>query len=74
MRTQETLSLSGRLKLPGCRSTHPSLSHPGRLVRLLRPIILILFSTVYRLGYQLTMRYSIASQLIGNYPSGLLAM
>ena len=43
MYTQKSLGLSDRLE-----PSHPSLSHPGRLVRLLRPIILILFSTVDR--------------------------
>ena len=69
MGTQESLSLLGRLKL-----THPSLSHPGRLVRLLRPIILILFSTVDRLGHQLSMCYTIAAQLICHDLPRLTAM
>ena len=69
MGTQESLSLPGRLKL-----THPPLSRPGRLVRLLRPIILILLSTVDRLGHQFPMRYTITSQFIGHDLPGLSAM
>ena len=45
MGTQKSLSLLHRLE-----PTHSSLSHPGRLMRLLRPIILVLFCTVDRVG------------------------
>jgi len=44
MRTQKPLRLLRRFELPGCRTTHPSLSHPGRFMRLLRLIILVLLS------------------------------
>jgi len=56
MGTQKSLRLPGRLEL-----THPSLPDPGRLMRLLSPIILILLCTVDRLWYQLTMCNTIAS-------------
>jgi hypothetical protein len=74
MDTQESLSLAHRFEPSGCRTTHPSLPHPSRLVRLLSPIIFILLSTVGHLGYQLTMCNSIASQLIGNDLSRLAAV
>jgi hypothetical protein len=41
-----SLRLPHRLESPGCRTTHPSFSYPLRLVRLLCPFILILFSAV----------------------------
>ncbi len=41
MGTQKPLSLPYRFEL-----SHPSLSHPGRLMRLLGPIILVLLSAV----------------------------
>ena len=69
MGTQESLSLPGRLKL-----THPSLSHSGSLVRLLCPVILILLSTVDRLGYQFPVRYTIASQFVSHDLLGLAAV
>ena len=56
MCTQKPLSLTHRLESP-----HPSLSNPGRLMRLLCPVILILLRTVNRLGYQLTMSDTVAS-------------
>jgi hypothetical protein len=55
MSTQESLRLSGRLETSGCRITHSPLSYPSRFMRLLDPIILILFSTVDRLGDQFSM-------------------
>jgi hypothetical protein len=61
MSTQKSLSLSDRLE-----STHPTLSHPGRFMRLLCPIILTLFSAVDCLRHQLSMRYSIASQFVSH--------
>ena len=57
--TQESPSLSNRLELP-----HPSFPDPGRLMRLLCPIIFILFSTEDRLENQLTMGNTITPQLI----------
>ncbi len=50
MRSDESLSLSYRLKSP-----HTSLSYPGRLVALLCPIVFILLGTVNNLGYQFPM-------------------
>ena len=61
MSSDESLRLPARLEPP-----HPSLPHPCRLMRLLRPIIFILFSTVDSLGYQLSMGNSITSQFICN--------
>ena len=69
MSTQKSLGLVHRFESP-----HPSLSHSGRLVRLLGPIILTLFSTMDRLWHQLTMCNAIASQLIRHYLSGLSTM
>ena len=65
MRTQEALSLTHRLVPP-----HTPLPDPGRFVRLVFPIILILLSTVDRLWNQLTMR-TIAPQLFGHDLPGL---
>mgnify|MGYP000707648892 CR=1 FL=1 len=45
MGSQKSLCLPNRFEL-----SHPPLSDPSRFMRLLRPIILILFSTVDRLG------------------------
>ena len=69
MGSDKSLSLSGRFKTP-----HPSFSHPGRFMRLLGPVILILFSTVDRLRYQLSMHYAITSQLVRHDLPGLTAM
>ena len=69
MYTQEPLSLPGRFEL-----THPTLSHPGRLVGLLSPIILILLSTVDCLGDQLTVSNTITAQLIRHDLPRLAAM
>ena len=69
MSTQESLSLPYRFEL-----AHPSLSHPGRLMRLLCPIILILLSTVDRLRNQLPMGDSIAAQFICHDLPGFAAM
>ncbi len=66
MCTYKALRLPHRFEL-----THPSLSHPGRLVRLLCAIILILFGAVDHIWHQLTMRHSIASQFIGDNLPGL---
>ena len=65
----ECLGLPYRLESP-----HPSLSHPGRLMGLLSPIILILLSTVDCLGDQFTMCYAITAQFIGNDLPRLTAM
>ena len=60
MCTHKTLSLSDRLESP-----HPPLSNPGRLMRLLGPIILILLSTVNRLWHELAMCNTIAELIRG---------
>ena len=53
------------LSLPlGLEPSHSALPYPGRFMRLLGPIILILLSTVDRLGYQFTMGYAITPQLV----------
>ena len=67
--SHESLSLAGRLEL-----SHPSLLHPGCLMGLFGPIILILFGAVNRLGDTLSMRHTIASQLISHDLSGLTSM
>ena len=67
--TQKPLSLTYGLESP-----HPPLPHPGRLMGLLYPIILILLSTVDRLGHQLTMSNTIAAQFVGHDLSGLTTM
>ena len=69
MSSNESLRLSHRLESP-----HPSLSYPGRLVRLFCPIILILLSTVDRCGNQLAMCNTITAQLIRHDLSWLAAM
>ena len=61
MGTQKSLSLPDRLELP-----HPSLSHPGHLMRLLCSIILILFSAVDGLWNQLSMSNTITAQFVGH--------
>ena len=69
MCTQKPLSLTSRFESP-----HPPLSHPGRLVRLLGPIILILLGTVNRLRNQFPMSYAIAPQFISHDLPGFSAM
>jgi len=59
MRSHEALCLPNRLE-----TTHPPLSNPGRLMRLVRSVIPILLRTVNRLGYQLKMSDTVASKLI----------
>ena len=71
MSTQESLNLPHRLELRDVGPPHPPLSNPGRFMRLLRPIILILFSAVDRIGNQFSMGDSIASQFISHDFSGL---
>ena len=69
MSAEKPLSLPYRLE-----PAHPSLSHPSRFMRLLGPVILILLGAVDRLGYQLTMRYSITTQLVSDDLSGFATM
>jgi len=59
MSSYESLSLPDRFESP-----HPSLSHPGRLMRLLGPIISILICHMECFGYDLSMSHTIASQFI----------
>ena len=69
MGTQKSLRLTCRFE-----PTHPSLPNSGRLVRLLCPIILILLSTVDRLGYQLPMCDAVTSQLVSHNLPGFTTM
>jgi len=62
MGTEKSLGLPDRFE-----PTHPSLSNPGVLMRLLSPIILILFGTVDRVRNQFPMSNAIAPQFIGDY-------
>ena len=66
MSSHKSLSLPHRLESP-----HPSLSHPGSLMRLFGPIILILLGTVNRVSNHLPMRYAIAPQFIRHDLPGL---
>ena len=66
MHGNKSLCLFGRLELRNVGPTHTPLSHPGRLVGLLCSIILVLLSTMYCLWDQLTMCYTVASQLISH--------
>ena len=66
MSAQEPLSLPDRFKL-----SHTSLSHPRSLMRLLRSIILVLFSDMDHFRHQLTMSNTIASQFICHDLPGL---
>jgi hypothetical protein len=59
MRSNESLSLPDRFELP-----HSSLSLPGRFMRLLCPIVLILLSTVDRFRYEFTMCDTITTQFV----------
>ena len=56
MSGHESLSLPNRFESP-----HPSLPYPGRLMRLFRPIALILLSAMDRAWYQLSMDYPVAA-------------
>jgi hypothetical protein len=69
MDTQKSLRMPCRFEPP-----HPSLPHPSRLVRLLCSIILVLLSTVDRIGNQLTMCDSMTTQLVGNDLTGFASM
>jgi hypothetical protein len=65
----ESLSLLCRFESP-----HPPLPDSGRLVALLSKVVLILFGTVDRLGYQFTMSNTITPQFICIDLSGLAAI
>lgn len=62
MGSHEPLGLSHRFEPP-----HTSLPNPGRFMRLLGPIILILFGTMDHLRYQLSMCNTLATQFIGHF-------
>jgi len=68
MHTQESLCLPNRFKL-----AHTPFPYPGRLMRLLCPVILSLFGTVDSLGNELPMGNAIAAQLIRNDLPGFTA-
>jgi hypothetical protein len=59
MGTENSLGLPARLEAP-----HPPFSHPGRLMGLLCPVILIMLSTVDRVRNQFPMSDAIAAQLV----------
>ena len=61
MDTQKSLSLHHRFEAP-----HTSFSHPGRFMRLLCSIILILLSAVDRVRNQFPMSNTIAAQLVSH--------
>jgi len=69
MGSHESLSLDNRLEL-----SHPSLPHPGRLMRLLCPIIGVLICHVHRLRDDLSMCDRIAAQLVCHNLPGLTSM
>jgi len=69
MRGDEPLRLTDRFEPP-----HPPLPNPGRLMRLLGTIILILFGTVDRLRDQFPVSNTIAAQLICNDLPGVAAV
>ena len=69
MSTQKSLRLLQRLEPP-----HPSLPHPGRLMGLLGPVILILLGTVDRFRNQFPESNAVAAQLIGHDLPGFAAM
>ena len=64
MGTQKSLSLTDRLEPLECRSTHHSLSHSGRLMRLLCPVVGILRPIVNNIWNQFTVSNTITAQFI----------
>ena len=64
MNSQESLRLADGFESSECRTTHPSLPHSGRLMRLLGPVILILLGTVDRFRNQLPVGHPVTSQLV----------
>jgi hypothetical protein len=65
MSAQESLSLPHRFKLP-----HHPLSHPGRLMRLLRPIVRVTISNMDRFKKQRLMSNTITSQFVSHNIAG----
>lgn len=61
MSTKESLRLPDRFE-----PSHPSLPHPGRLMRLLYPIISILAVVMSNVWHQFPMSNSIATQFVGD--------
>jgi hypothetical protein len=66
MYSQESLSLIGRFE-----PSHSSLSHPGRFVRLLGPIVRVSSCGVNNIRHQFSMCYTVTSQLVRHDPSRL---
>jgi len=69
MGTQESLGLSDRFE-----PSHPSLTNPRRLMRLLCPVVGILISHVNGFRHQLPVSYSITAQFVSHDLSGFAAM
>ena len=59
---------------PECRTTHPPLSHPGRFMGLLGPIVGILRSIVDYVRHQLSMGNTITAQFIRHDLPGFVTM
>ena len=66
MGCDKPLGLLHRLELP-----HASFTHPGCFVRLLHPIILLLFSAMNYIRHQLSMSDWVAAQFVGHDLPGL---
>jgi hypothetical protein len=66
MGTQESLSLLHRFE-----SSHPTLSHPGRFMRLLRPIVRVSRRIVDYIRHQFSMGHTVASQFVRHDVPGL---
>jgi hypothetical protein len=69
MGTQKLLSLTDRLE-----PSHHSLSHPGRFMGLLCPVIGISRIVMNNVRHKLTMSNAIASQLVSHDLSGFTTM
>jgi hypothetical protein len=69
MGSHKPLSLRHRFE-----SSHPSLPHPGRLVRLLGTIVGISVSDMYGFRHHFPMRYRVATQLVRHDLPGFTAM
>jgi len=69
MCAQESLCLVRSFELP-----HPAFSHPGRLMRLLRPIVRVPLCIVGYIRHQFSVCHSVASQLVRHDCSGLATM
>ena len=69
MGSEKSLCQPNRLESP-----HPSFPHPGRLMRLLHPIILIPFSTVDHIRHQFSMGDWITAKFVRHDLSGFTTM